>query len=97
VRYRPPDELAPDAVSSATGKYFADRGLVYTFVSGKRVDTTHLHLAEWLKAIRNGGRTSCSIEAGFEEAIVAHMATLSFREKKIVYWDRDRERIVSQV
>ncbi|MFC2124213.1 Gfo/Idh/MocA family protein [Bacteroidota bacterium] len=83
-----------DAMTSATSKYFADRGLMYTYQNGKRVDTTHLHIAEWLDCIRKNTPTSCNIEQGFQEAITAHMATTSFREGRKVYWDPEKEKIV---
>jgi predicted dehydrogenase len=83
-----------DAVSSATSKYFADRGLDMTYSGGNRVSTTHLHLAEWLRCIRTGSNTSCNIERGFEEAIVAHMATISYLEGRKVRWDAGTESII---
>ena len=45
-----------DGVTSATTTYFADKGLLWTFRDGKRVDSTFLHLREWLSCIRNGGK-----------------------------------------
>ncbi len=83
-----------DAVTSATAAYFASRGLLYTYRAGKRVSAYHLHLAEWLDVIRNGGQTSCNIDRGFEEAITCHMATRSFLENRKVSWDPVRRRIV---
>lgn len=83
-----------DAVSSATELYFANRGLLYTYRGGRRVDTTHLHLREWLDCIRTGGKTSCNIDAGFQEAITAHMGTLSYHNKKQVFWDGENEKII---
>jgi hypothetical protein len=83
-----------DAVTSATEQYFASRGLLYTYVQGKRVNTTHLHIKEWLQAIRNGQQPSCNIDQGFEESVTAHMATISYRENRKVYWDPEKERIV---
>jgi len=83
-----------DAITSATSKYFADRGLISTYSDGKRVNTTHLHIAEWLNSIRYGGETSCNINQGFQEAITAHMATLSFREGRRVQWDAINEEII---
>jgi predicted dehydrogenase len=83
-----------DAVSSATSKYFADRGLDMTYSGGREVNTTRLHLAEWLNCIRSGLEPSCNIDRGFEEAITAHMATRSFREGRKVKWDPDTETIV---
>jgi predicted dehydrogenase len=88
------EHIQIDAISSPTSKYYADRGLVETYSGGKRINTTYLHLAEWLRCIRNGGLTSCNIERGFEEALSAHMATKAFREERKVHWDAQNERIV---
>ena len=83
-----------DAVTSATAEYFASRGLLYTYRGGRRVSAYHLHLAEWLDVIRNGGRTSCDIQQGYEEAITCHMATQSYLEGRKVEWDPAARRIV---
>ena len=80
-----------DAISSPTTKYYADRGLTNTYRNGQKVDATQLHLAEWLHCISFGGTPSCNIERGFEEAVTAHMATISYREGRKVYWDGDNE------
>ena len=88
------ENLEIDGLTSATSKYFADRGLMYTYQGGKRYDTTHLHLAEWLNCIRNGKKPSCDVEKGFEEAITSHMATESYRKGKKVFWDAEKEKIV---
>jgi len=83
-----------DAVTTATEKYFAGRGLLYTYRGGKRVDTTHLHIKEWLEAIRKGTQPSCNINRGFEEAITNHMGVIALREGRRVEWDPDKEVIV---
>jgi predicted dehydrogenase len=83
-----------DAVTSATAQYFADKGLLYTYRDGKRVDSTFLHLREWLSVIRNGGQVSAGIEEGFEEAISAHMATIAYRTGRRIEWDADNRRIL---
>ncbi len=84
------NQLKVDAISSATEKYFASRGLLYTSQNGKMVDTTHLHLAEWLHAIRTNITPSCDINQAFEEGITAQMATLAYREGKVKRWDGER-------
>jgi predicted dehydrogenase len=89
-----PGQKNVDAIASATEKYFAGRGLLYTYRGGRRVDTTHLHMKEWLDGIRTNKQPSCDIDQGFEEAITAHMATIALREKRTVFWDRDNEKIV---
>jgi predicted dehydrogenase len=83
-----------DAVTSATARYFADRGLLYTYRGGRQVDTTHLHLKDWVDAIRNNTQPSCNIDHGFEEAMTAHMGTLAYRNKKQIFWDKENEQII---
>ena len=83
-----------DGVTSATAKYFAQKGLVYTYKEGKRVDPTHLHVADWLDCVRNGGQPRCNIEEGFEEAVACHMATESYLQGRRVEWDPIKKRIV---
>ena len=83
-----------DTVTSATERYFATRGLMYTLKGGRRVNTTHLHIKEWLDRIRNGGQTSCNIDRGFEEAITCHMATISYLEGRKVEWNPVEKKIV---
>jgi hypothetical protein len=83
-----------DGVTSATAKYFADKGLLYTYRDGKRVDSTYLHIREWLSCIRHGGQPSCGIKEGFEEAISAHMATLSYKTGQRIEWDPVSRRVV---
>ncbi len=83
-----------DAVTTATEAYFAGRGLLYTYRGGKRVDTTHLHVKEWLEAIRKGTQPSCNVNRGFEEAVTNLMGVIAMREGRRVEWDPEEERIV---
>ena len=83
-----------DAITSATEKYYASRGLTTTSIGGRRVDVTHLHLKEWLDCIRNGGQTSANIEMAFEEGIACVMAHRAYVEKRRVEWDPVNRRIV---
>jgi predicted dehydrogenase len=85
-----------DAVTSATAKYFANKGLLWTYRDGKRVDSTFLHLREWLSCIRNGGTPSCSIKEGFEEAISAHMGGLAYKLGRRIEWDAAEQKIIAQ-
>ncbi|PWD97547.1 Gfo/Idh/MocA family protein [Marinilabilia rubra] len=79
-----------DAISSATEKYFASRGLLYTSQGGRIIDTAHLHLADWLNGVRTGAPVSCGIDEAFEEGITAMMATKAYREKRVVRWDGEK-------
>lgn len=78
-----------DGVTSATSKYFADKGLMYTYRGGKKVDSTHLHIREWLSCIRHGGTPSCGIKEGFDEAISALMSAISYKTGKRATWDQE--------
>ncbi|MGI9532911.1 Gfo/Idh/MocA family protein [Lutimonas sp.] len=88
-----PGANVPDAISSATSQYFADKGLMWTYIDGVRVDSTFLHLKEWLSGIRNGTELSCGIKEGFEEAITAHMTGLSWKLGRRIEWDPKTEMI----
>jgi hypothetical protein len=83
-----------DAVTSATEKYYASRGLLYTYREGKKVDTTYLHVKEWLDSIRYGTPVSVPIEKAVEVTIACHMATISYKEKRTVFWDSVKRRII---
>jgi predicted dehydrogenase len=88
-----PGASVPDAISSATSQYFADKGLMWTYIDGARVDATFLHLREWLSGIRNETELSCGIKEGFEEAITAHMTGLSWKLGRRIDWDPESETI----
>lgn len=83
-----------DAVSSASEKYYASRGLTTTTLNGRNVDVTHLHLREWLGCIRNGGTTSANIDMAFEEGITCIMAHRAYVEKRCVEWDEVNKKII---
>ncbi len=83
-----------DASTSATAQYFANKGLLYDYREGKRVDITHLHMKEWFSCIGSGKKPSCPIDVSFEEAITAIMATLAYKTGKKVTWDKSKEKII---
>ncbi len=83
-----------DSVATATEQYFAARGLLYTYRGGRRVDTTHLHIAEWIQSIREGTQPSCNIDQAFEEGVAAAMGIMAQRENRSVFWDKETEEIV---
>jgi predicted dehydrogenase len=93
VSFRPGSK-GIDTITSATEKYFATKGLMYTYRGGKHVDLAHLHVKEWISCIRTGEKPSCDIDRGFEEAITCHMATKSCLEGRRVAWDSLQKRIV---
>jgi predicted dehydrogenase len=83
-----------DAVTSATEKYYASRGLSTTNINGREVDVTHLHLKQWIDCIRDGGTPTANIERAYEEGIACLMAHKSYMEKRQVEWDPVNRKIV---
>jgi predicted dehydrogenase len=84
--YNPDSEV--DAVSSATSKVYLKGGYGPTLIDGKMINTTFLHIKEWVDAIRGYGETSCNIDAGFEEAVTFSLANLAHIHKRPVNWDQ---------
>jgi predicted dehydrogenase len=89
-----PNRGSIDAVTSATEKYYAARGLTTTTINGVQVDVTYLHIKEWIDCIRNGKTPSADIEKAFEEGIACLMAHKSYVEKRRTEWDPVNRKIV---
>ncbi|MCF6358946.1 MAG: gfo/Idh/MocA family oxidoreductase, partial [Draconibacterium sp.] len=89
-----PNSGKVDAVTSATEKYYSSRGLTNTFVNGKKVDVTHLHVKEWIDCIRSGELPTANIERAYEEGAAILMAQKSYLEKRQVKWDPVNKKIV---
>lgn len=83
-----------DAISSASEKYFASRGLSNTKINGFNIDVTHLHLREWVNCIREQKTTSANIDMAYEEGIACIMAHKSYVEKRLVRWDKEKKKII---
>ncbi|MDD4189779.1 MAG: Gfo/Idh/MocA family oxidoreductase [Mangrovibacterium sp.] len=89
-----PKSNAIDAVTSATEKYYHDRGFGYTYYRGEPIDGTYLHAKEWLHCIRKSIQPSCNAERGFEETTTFCMANLAYLQKRMVEWDAENEKII---
>lgn len=83
-----------DAISSATAKTYLKGGYGPTYIDGKVIDATFLHLKEWIDAIRGHGTTSCGIDVGFEEAVTFNLANLAYEHKRPVRWDKVNEKAI---
>jgi predicted dehydrogenase len=90
--YEPNTDI--DAVSGATSKKYMKGGYGPTFIDGKVIDATLLHLKEWVDAIRGHGKTSCHVDVGFEESITFNLANLAYMHKKVVRWDPVNEKAI---
>jgi predicted dehydrogenase len=87
-------ESEVDAVSSATSKAYMKGGYGATYIDGKVIDATYLHLKEWFDAIRDNSKTSCDIQAGYEESVTFLMANMAYENQKLVTWDPVNEKAV---
>ncbi|MFA7491507.1 MAG: Gfo/Idh/MocA family oxidoreductase [Mariniphaga sp.] len=83
-----------DAFTSATAQAYIAGGYGPTYIDGKVIDATYLHLKEWFDAIRTGARTSCNIDVGFEEAVTFNLANLAYCHKQTVTWDKMNEKAI---
>ena len=90
--YAPNEDI--DAVSSATSRAYLKGGWGSTFIDGKILDSSFLHVKEWVDAIRGHGKPSCNIETGFEESVTFNLANLAYRSKKPVRWDAINEKAI---
>ncbi len=90
----PSKKIDIDGITSATARYYAERGLTDTQVGGKSIDITHLHIKEWVDVIRNGGTTGCNIEKAFMDTVAVLMAHKSYVEKRRVEWDSIKRKII---
>jgi predicted dehydrogenase len=83
-----------DAITSASEKYYASRGLTTTLINGRSVDVTHLHIREWLNCIRKGTTPSANIDMAYQEGMACIMAQMSYVEKRRVVWDDVNRKII---
>ena len=83
-----------DAISTATSRTYFKGGYGPTFIDGKIIDVTFLHVKEWIDAIRGVGKPSCDIDKGFEESVTFNLANLAYVHKKPVRWDKVNEKAV---
>jgi predicted dehydrogenase len=90
--YAPNTGTEVDGMTSATSKIFLKGGYGPTWIDGQVIDATFLHIKEWIDAIRGRGKTSCNVEAGFEEAVTCNLANLAYARNQVVRWDPVNEK-----
>ncbi len=89
-----PGANSVDAVTSATAQYYISRGLGSTSINGKEVDTTHLHIKDWINCIRTGKTPTCNIDRAWDEGVTCQMAHHSYVEKRPIEWDEVNKKLV---
>jgi predicted dehydrogenase len=83
-----------DAISTATSRTYLKSGYGPTFIDGRVIDATFLHVKEWIDSIRGYGKTSCGIDVGFEEAVTFNLANLAYTHQRPIKWDRANEKAI---
>jgi len=78
IRYLPQKVNRPDA----------------TEMMGQTRTEPRAHMQNFLDAIRGGGEPNCPFELGFRVSIACRMAVESYRRRRTVHWDREKEEIV---
>ena len=95
VSYRNVAGKGIEAITSATAQWTVAKGLLYTYRGGRMISTTYLHLKNWIDHIRdNNPNTMCDITDGFQEAITAHMATMSLLKGCRTRWDPVNDKVI---
>jgi predicted dehydrogenase len=83
-----------NAETSATSRYYHERGFGYTYHNGERIDVTYLHMKEWLYCIRNNKQPSCNVKRGFDETVTVDMTNKAYLNENIVKWSKEKETIL---
>ncbi|MBI1783549.1 Gfo/Idh/MocA family oxidoreductase [Candidatus Sumerlaeota bacterium] len=84
------------AQTSDTSQWTIGKGIYIDIIDGKQVNVTALHVLNFVECIRKGNvKTNCHVDMAFDEAVIAHMATQSFRRGCRVRWDAKNEKIAS--
>ncbi len=61
---------------------------------GRTPTAPQAHMANFFQCIREGGEPNCPFEVGFRTSIACRMAVESYRQKRTIRWDAEREELV---
>lgn len=53
---------------------------------------TDAHLKNFIDAIKGTAELNCPVQTGHEAAVTGHLATMSYRKEKKVFWDQENQR-----
>jgi len=65
-----------------------------TEMAGKTPTPKQAHMQNFLDCMRTGKEPNCPFELGFRVSIACRMAVDSYRQRRAVRWDQDKEEIV---
>jgi hypothetical protein len=57
-------------------------------------EETHAHVKNWLDCCVSRKEPNSPIELGHKVITAAHLANLSYRTGKKIYWDAEREQVI---
>jgi len=77
--YDTADKLTPDAVPVQIWKVEPE---------------TALHVANWVECVKSGDEPNAPVELGHRATLAAHLANLSYRTGKKIFWDADRHEVI---
>ncbi len=60
----------------------------------KVVNETPLHVQNWVECVKTGDEPNSPIELGHRVILAAHLANLSYRTGKKIFWDADRKEVI---
>ena len=55
---------------------------------------TPLHVANWVECVKSSEEPNSPVELGHRVILAAHLANLSYRTGKKIFWDADRNEII---
>lgn len=61
---------------------------------GRTPTAPQAHMANFFRCIREGGEPNCPFEVGYRTSIACRMAVESYRQKRTIRWDAQREELV---
>ena len=77
--YDTADKLTPDSVPVQTWKV---------------ENETPLHVKNWVECVKSGDEPNSPVELGHRVILAAHLANMSYRTGKKIFWDADRNEII---
>jgi predicted dehydrogenase len=77
--YDTTDTITPDTAPAQTWKVESE---------------TPLHVANWVSCVKSGEEPTAPVEVGHRAMLAAHLANLSYRTGKKIFWDADRHEII---
>lgn len=80
----------PEAYNGRPPDHMTSRREMKMYLPNNDNVAVEAHIRNWLEAVRGEAELVAPVEIGEEAAITGHLATLSFRNSKMVRWDNEK-------